>query len=68
MSSGSFARDQFCAQNWRFGFADQQPWCAKKRIISSSSSPMISALSRYGVVVARTAASTRGLACSVRTS
>jgi hypothetical protein len=31
MSSGSFARDQCCAQNWRFGFADQQPWCAKKR-------------------------------------
>ena len=25
------ARDQCCAQNWRFGFADQQPWCAKKR-------------------------------------
>jgi hypothetical protein len=35
--------------------------------LSSSSSPMISALSRGGVVVARTAASTRGLACSVRT-
>ena len=26
--SGSLARDERCTQNWRFGFADQQPWSA----------------------------------------
>ena len=30
-SGGSFARDQCCAQNWRFGLADQQPWSARRR-------------------------------------